>query len=107
MDGTSFQRHHQRSRVQGEEEEDGGATELTYSGRAKQNEQADKEWICQLTMALAAPCPRRARRWHTARSSPRPGPQSKVTSHALTARGSNDNGLILIEKYLKEVMFKF
>jgi hypothetical protein len=36
-----------------------------------------------------------------------PRPQSKVTSHALTARGSNDNRLILIEKDLERIMFEF
>jgi hypothetical protein len=32
---------------------------------------------------------------------------SKVTSHALTARGSDDSGLVLIEKYLEGAMFEF
>jgi hypothetical protein len=33
--------------------------------------------------------------------------QLTVTSHALTARGSNDSELVLIEKYLEGAMFKF
>jgi hypothetical protein len=36
-----------------------------------------------------------------------PRPQSKVTSHALTARGSNDSKLVLIEKDLEGNMIEF
>jgi hypothetical protein len=46
------------------------------------------------------------RRRHTAPLLASPRPQSKVTSHALTARGSNDNGLVLI-KFWRESRLNF
>jgi hypothetical protein len=45
--------------------------------------------------------------WRHRIFSPRPRPQSKVTSHALTARGTTDGGLVLIEKSLEGAIFEF